>query len=547
MGDDRWASFFSLYLAPTHSIAVGRSDSVGVGSADYGSKSGSDSVWGDNGVLWHQGSETRFQSSAETRAEDENGWIGDLLDWLLDGITSQFTKMWDNLRDEFANMTAIFTSQKGLLSEINLRLTDIREDLRIVKADLKAMASITNHVKLLHENFLTYKSVFELRMITVIDTITNWKLTERLTEVNTNIKNATTAVTRVGDYIGTDSGSSGLNYQLRQSLTVLKSTNSYITAINNSLGSEISSTGINYHIRQLVSNVKSSLNYMQLMYSSLGNESSSSGINYHMRQAVNQLKSVSTVLSAVYTNLGTDTSSTGLNYQVRQIMTYVKDSATYLGHIYTNLGSEGSSVGLNYQVRQILSAVKAIKPSTGGFTLDELEKMLKKALKEIDFKINIGDTVNEAGKNIWDVLDSLTDGIFDLGKEIVKATAEIIKVLADLIGDIMKELLKLIVPDNTDFIDKGFEDLSGKFNKKFEVVFKLSGDIKTLFTPIETNAFDSMSFEYMGTKADMNQAKRSLDPYASKFRVLMQIIIWILCVIGCYRKVTGKGDLINDS
>jgi len=173
------------------------------------------------------------------------------------------------------------------------------------------------------------------------------------------------------------------------------------------------------------------------------------------------------------------------------------------------------------------------------FDYDRLEKMLE--------SLKFGNIVNEAGTNIWDVLQALIDGILDLSGEIIKATASIIETLGDLLLELIDKIIELIVPKDTEFLDKNFEKINASFKVKFSGFLGIADTVQDIFKPTESNFFDMVSFELFGAKFDGNEAKPMMDKVVPKFRTLIQLSIWLMVAMFIYRKVTGTGDLINDN
>ena len=512
MGGNCRASFFSLYLAPTHSIAVGQSDSVGYGSADYGSKSGSDSVRGDNGVLWYQGSETRLQATAQKASEEEGGiwdsileWFGNQFDSFLDSITKLFTKeFWDlktSISDSLTNatngfwnkLTGSLDTQKGVLIKIQ---TEMELQTKKLNDFLYFFTNKNNDDGLLWHLIRTSTGVQELR--------------------NT--------------FLG--SNNEGFVFWWIKKLGMNSDQNlKYLKSLTNTFTMSNDSNYVFWWVKKQVVLIEGGVNYLEALSNTFTKATNNNYIFWWIQKMGVNSDNVLENWKKLETNLTTFTHSTNDGY----IFWWIK-----------KLGGNSDD---------ILKAVKAFKPSSGGFTLDELERTLNRVLDGLKdgekgegwFSKLIREAVKQGIKTFGDIIETGIKTLGEVGKELIKSVADVVKALADLVGDIMKELLKLIVPENSDFITEGFDNVGSKFNKKFEVVLDLSGQFTTLFKPIHSDVFEILSFEFMGQKADANQAKQFIDPWASKIRDLLKIFIWVAMVIWIHRKVTGRGDLINDN
>ena len=178
------------------------------------------------------------------------------------------------------------------------------------------------------------------------------------------------------------------------------------------------------------------------------------------------------------------------------------------------------------------------------FDYGRLEKMLKDLgfdgdgeggwLKQI-IK-TVGGIIETAIKTLGDVLGKGIDGLVKIAQGIL-----------DLLDGLVDTILGLVIPKNWDFLDKGFGSLKGKFDVKFKLFLDLGGLVKNLFTPTSQDFLKAISFTWLGVNFDFTQSQSSLDIYVPKFRLAISVFIWAITAIYIYRKITGTGDVINDS
>lgn len=128
-----------------------------------------------------------------------------------------------------------------------------------------------------------------------------------------------------------------------------------------------------------------------------------------------------------------------------------------------------------------------VNVSTPPFDYERLQKMLE------GISFNIGDINNEAGTNLWDVLDGLFD---NLGKIFDTALKEIGQLLRDLLAfldGLLDDIVHLVVPENLDFMHKKFDSTGEKIKLKFPFIFGWIDSFKGLFggqSKIEDQAFN---------------------------------------------------------
>lgn len=165
-------------------------------------------------------------------------------------------------------------------------------------------------------------------------------------------------------------------------------------------------------------------------------------------------------------------------------------------------------------------------PEMGGGESGWLKQAIKTA----------GDIIKTGIETMGELLGKGIDGLVDIASKIL-----------DFLDGLIDKLLALIIPDNWDFLDKGFGDISKEFNLKFELFLDLGGTIKDIFTPNKKDFFSAVSWSYLGVTFDGQEAKPIMDQFVPKFRTLAQVSIWLMVAWWVYRKVTGSGDLINDN
>lgn len=181
-------------------------------------------------------------------------------------------------------------------------------------------------------------------------------------------------------------------------------------------------------------------------------------------------------------------------------------------------------------------------PSTPlPFDYDRLAEMLE----SIKMDVNIGDTVNEAGTNIWDVLGGLFDNLGSIFETGLKELGKTLRSILDFLDGLLDKIIHLIVPEDTSFLDTSFATIKGKFQVKFGSILDLGGKVKDVFVPAKVDFFESTTFEIMGAKFTADKA--TADLFIPKFRVVMALFIWFEVAWFVYRKITGGGDMINDN
>ena len=163
--------------------------------------------------------------------------------------------------------------------------------------------------------------------------------------------------------------------------------------------------------------------------------------------------------------------------------------------------------------------------------------------------IDLSETGNDWLKTLIETIgEVMKTAIETLGKVLETAIGEVGQLLRDLLkflDGLIDDLIRLVVPENFDFLDKDFGKLKGKFDVKFGDILNIGGKIKDTFTPNKKDFFKAISFTFMGAKFEPNSS--ATDIYVPMFRLASQVLIWLYVAWFAYEKATGKGDLINDN
>lgn len=155
---------------------------------------------------------------------------------------------------------------------------------------------------------------------------------------------------------------------------------------------------------------------------------------------------------------------------------------------------------------------------------------LQKMFDGIDF----GSITNEAGKNIWDFLS-----------ELVKAIADLAVAVLGLVEALADKIIKLFVPENFDFIDEGFEQLSDSFDKKFKFAIDIGSDILKIFNVPQVK-FSDQSIKVAAFDMDMEVPLQFslINDFAVYVRGLITAFILIYNLKYIYGRIVGEGDII---
>ena len=127
----------------------------------------------------------------------------------------------------------------------------------------------------------------------------------------------------------------------------------------------------------------------------------------------------------------------------------------------------------------------------------------------------------------------------------ITGLTEIVSQILDLLGDLINQIIKLLVPDNLDFIGNGFGDIKAKFDLKFGSFLSLGTQISSVFRPISVDFATVIQIDILG--ASFNPDLALLDSFIHRFRSAVSVVTWLYVAIFIFKKFTGSGDIINDN
>lgn len=173
------------------------------------------------------------------------------------------------------------------------------------------------------------------------------------------------------------------------------------------------------------------------------------------------------------------------------------------------------------------------KPNTpiiqNPFDFDRLEELLK----NIKMNVNIGDTVNEAGTNIWDFLTAL-----------VKELADVLRDILDFLEKLIDTIVHLVVPKNLDFATAKFDATGNTIKLKFGLVFGWIETFKSLFGT--TKPFEDFSLNLGGMfEGSVTVPISVLNNFAPLVKAVITGFILLEFLIDMYKWFHSKGEVIE--
>jgi len=110
---------------------------------------------------------------------------------------------------------------------------------------------------------------------------------------------------------------------------------------------------------------------------------------------------------------------------------------------------------------------------------------------------------------------------------------------------VLEGISSLFVPNGAN-LKSNFDDLVTTANKKLPFIFTLPSFMLALFTPISSDWFEAVSFNFMDVQANFNNTARPLtDIYIPVFRDIIRLLLWLTLIMKCYKRVV-VGSAITD-
>lgn len=164
----------------------------------------------------------------------------------------------------------------------------------------------------------------------------------------------------------------------------------------------------------------------------------------------------------------------------------------------------------------------AINVSVPSFDFDRLKELLD--------ELSFGNVVNEAGTNLWDVLQQLIDSLGGLLESIVA-----------IVPDLIDELIGLIIPENRNIFSEKMSQFTGKFETKFSSITAVTTEFTNVYSqPKNINSVQINIFD--------QNLKLIPDMFAENFnwlRSMLSAFMYLSTLVTCYKRIVGSGDVIE--
>jgi len=116
------------------------------------------------------------------------------------------------------------------------------------------------------------------------------------------------------------------------------------------------------------------------------------------------------------------------------------------------------------------------------FDFNRLEEILK--------NLSFGNVVNEAGTNFWDFMKELIKNLGDILTTAIGGVKDVLMRIFDILDKFVDTIIKLIVPDNLDFLDSQWSKTLDTIKLKFSFIFDSVDSVKSIFSGDKKNFED---------------------------------------------------------
>lgn len=149
-------------------------------------------------------------------------------------------------------------------------------------------------------------------------------------------------------------------------------------------------------------------------------------------------------------------------------------------------------------------------------------------LQEMLDGISFGNVVNEAGTNLWDVL-----------QELITSLGGVVESIINIVPNLIDQLIALIIPENPNFFSEDINALIDSFDSKFEWTGTLTNTFSSVFSQPKsikslTVTVAGKSYKVVPDFVDLGLIKTILTGYFS-----------FLTVLTTYRRIVGSGDIVQ--
>ena len=229
--------------------------------------------------------------------------------------------------------------------------------------------------------------------------------------------------------------------------------------------------------------------------------------------------------------------------QLPMIMDRQSAANVYLDAISTWLEAQDKHFKtLHSDLSTVIQWLKAIfdKPgpvvSVPAFDYARLEEMLK--------KISFGNITNEAGENIWSVLKELIKQVGEIIKTGLKELSDTAQAILDFLDGLLDELIRLVVPENLDFINAKFDGTANTVKMKFPFVFGWVDTFKSFFG--NQSAIEDQEFSLNGMfEGNVVLPFSIINQFAPIIRPIATGFLLLGFLIDMYKWFHTKGEVVE--
>jgi hypothetical protein len=177
------------------------------------------------------------------------------------------------------------------------------------------------------------------------------------------------------------------------------------------------------------------------------------------------------------------------------------------------------------------------------FDYDRLERILSGL--QFDGENN-GGWLKTLIQTLGEILKAAIEGGFEVIGTAIKTVGSLIERILDFLDSLLDKIIKLLVPENLDFIEKEFEGTSTTFKKKFDFIFSGIDGFKSLFNGSKNKFADyKLDISFMGTADSVTVPVSLINDYAPVVKPFVTGLLVLSFIINMYKWFYTRGEVVD--
>lgn len=210
-------------------------------------------------------------------------------------------------------------------------------------------------------------------------------------------------------------------------------------------------------------------------------------------------------------------------------------------------GNKDELVGIGFKdvLKQIIELLEAIRDKKMTVEIPPIEIPEIKNMPDINLSKKGNGWLRELIKTVGGIIETAIKTMGEVLGKAIDGVSENLGKLIDLVGGLLDDLVKLIVPENLDFMNKRFDGFQKKIKVKFDFLFSGIDGFKGLFSNQKKIEDIDFTLGVFGNSESVKIPLSWINKFAPYVRPVITSFVALEFLIDMYKWFHTRGEVVE--